>query len=372
MRTASQTVRDCLFLGVLVVFAAGIYLPHLGFYSDDWALLGQFTIAPDQSFNGLFRLFDFGHLQARPVALAYIVLLYKYFGLEPFGYHVVNTAVLVSACVFLYLDLRSLGQQRAIAVSVSAIFAMLPHYSSTRFWYLAFTVNLSMMLYLISLFADLRILRTRGARVWIWKAVGLWALICSTLAYELAMPLFLLNVLIVWHLSQRRNAVSRPDKDSSTQFSATFGSRRLVLLLSSNVLTLLLIAAFKISRSDRLGQHISLVAHVILYLRIVKSAAIVSFGTYGFGLPRVIWKIWHQYPNKGAAGGGGDCGRRATALSAADYTTFHPRADGEFPGDKIHASPERLGCNCFCIGLRHLSDQRERSNSSYGHCQSRE
>ncbi|RPI48833.1 MAG: hypothetical protein EHM55_24920, partial [Acidobacteria bacterium] len=49
------TTRDIAFLAAAVVLSIISYIGGLGFYSDDWAFIGLYATAPDQTILGLYR-----------------------------------------------------------------------------------------------------------------------------------------------------------------------------------------------------------------------------------------------------------------------------------------------------------------------------
>ena len=198
------TALDVAALLAVVLLSVLPYVARLGFYSDDWAFLASATLSPDRSLLGAIRAEYVGHLKMRPGQAAYVGLLYWAFGEHPLPYHLVNAAVLAAAAVLLYLALRELGQPRAVAVAVAAVWATLPHYSADRFWVAAFQATLSVALYLLALYADLRSLRAPRERFVAWRLLALAALVASVLCYEVAVPLFLLNVALVWWAARRR------------------------------------------------------------------------------------------------------------------------------------------------------------------------
>lgn len=102
-----------------------------------------------------------------------------------------------------YITLRELGQPRLLTLTVPLVYVLLPHYSTDRFWIAAFQANLSIALYFLSLYADLRVLQAQAARMWTWKLLSIACLLGSTLAYEVVLPLFLLNVVLVWYRARK-------------------------------------------------------------------------------------------------------------------------------------------------------------------------
>ena len=142
-----QTGPDCLFLAAIVLFSAVTYLGDLGFYSDDWAFLASYSLAEDQSLLGLFQSNYTPEVWMRPLQILYQATLYWLFGPHPLGYHMFNTGVLALGAVLFYLLLRELGRPRLVSLAIPALYVLLPHYSTDRFWYAAFPTTLSMALY---------------------------------------------------------------------------------------------------------------------------------------------------------------------------------------------------------------------------------
>ena len=276
------------------------YITGLGFYSDDWGVLAAFSSLTDHFFGRLFWSHAHHYFALfRPGHLLYMALLYKVFGFQPLGYHVVNTAVLALGSMLFYLTLRELGLGRLIALSVGLVFSLLPHFSTTRFWYAASQSNLSLAFYFLSLYSDLRMLKANYSRQWLWKGIGWVSLLGSVVCYETFLPLFLLNPVLVWHRRNQLEVASRMDKgQSSTGLPvAPLTSLRLALLLASNLLVLALPVILKVLYSNRVPRHFNLAHYFLSFFRLVKDAFVVSYGVYGIKLPQVLWKIEHEYPD---------------------------------------------------------------------------
>ena len=290
---------DCLFLGAVAVLTCLPYIAGLGFYGDDWGFLAVFG-SFDHFFGRLFSLLAHHHLGlSRPGGMLYMALLYKLFGFHPIGYHVVNTAVLALGAILFYLTLRQLGQDRLIALSVGLVFLLLPHFSTTRFWYSASQSNLSLVFYFLSLYCDLRMLKANYSRRWLWKGTGSVSLLGSVLCYESVLPLFLLNPLLVWHRRRQLEVASRIGQGrSSTGLPvAPLTSMRLALLLATNLLVLAPAVIVKVLYASRVPRHFNLAHYFLLFFQLVKDAFVVSYGVYGMKLPQVLWKIEHAYGN---------------------------------------------------------------------------
>ena len=307
------TVQDCLFLCLVVLFSLILYVQDLGFYGDDWSFLGFLSMSSDQSLIGLFRSIYSPYVRMRPVQILYLAGLYWLFGPHPFGYHLVNAAVLLSNAVLFYLVLRELGQRRVLSLAVPVVYALLPHYSTDRFWVAAFQATLSMALYFLSLYSDLRTLRAPLARLWGWKLLSVLSLIGSILTYEVTLPLFFLNLLLVWYRGRKLYG-SVPGK--------RLVRTNLAILLISNLLVLTPAIVFKALTTIRLGSQTGLLEHVISIAKRAmaldysdydyglnfKQAIVVNYGEYGLGLPRIVWRILRDYPDAAVFAMGGVLG----------------------------------------------------------------
>lgn len=298
---AHDVVMDCVFLSFTVFFSVILYVTDLGFYSDDWAFLGQFSTAQDQSLIGLFRTAYVPHVWIRPVQIFYLASLYWLFGSSPLGYHLINAFVFTGSVICFHLILRELGQRRLLAIAVPVVFALLPHYSTDRFWVAAFQANLSIVLYFLSLYSDLRALKASSTyRLLRWKLLSMILLLGSAFAYEVVLPLFLINFLIIWYLDRRGFPVYQNRSVSARTF-----------LLFGNVFPLFVALAFKSYTVTRLSDQTSFLQRLVSntkraivlnysdydYGLNFKRAVEVSYGDYLFSLPQVMKKILVEYPD---------------------------------------------------------------------------
>jgi hypothetical protein len=274
-KLSSQTkekLLDCLFLGSAVFASMILYVEQLGFYSDDWSFIGNFTTSANQSLVGLIQTATTPNTLMRPMQNSYDALLFLLFGLHPLGYQLVNGVVFLAIVILFYLVLRRLNLFRSLAVAVPLMFALLPNYATDRFWYAAFQVNLSLLLYLTSLYCGLRAIAGDTKRVITWKAVSLVSLLLSVLSYEVVLPLTLVNLLL--YLSPHRGSSDKGRKRSPSQ--AAF--------IALNLIVFAYLIIFKAATTTRLGK-LNLPGDVE---RVVLSTIHTNFGTWGVGLPH-IW-----------------------------------------------------------------------------------
>ena len=179
-----EAFRDSLTLIAITFLSAAPYLGRVGFYSDDWDILGKLQRATLQGGwpnAEILQLF-----QARPLHGLYAALLFGAFGRDPLGYHVVNTAVLAAAVVLFYLLLARLRVGRGGALASALVLVVLPQLSTIRVWFSASQVTLSLALMLASLHCLLSFVRT-GRRS--QAALAFVAAVLSLMAYEIFAPL---------------------------------------------------------------------------------------------------------------------------------------------------------------------------------------
>jgi hypothetical protein len=279
----SRKLADCIFLAVVVGLSFILYAGKLGFYSDDWAFLGSLHSFGNFSNAGRSTIFDFGqHIHQRPTQGAYTWLLFRLFGLNPLGYHVVNGLVVIGMTVLLYLLLREIGAQRMIAVSSAAVFSFFPAYSTDRFWLAAFGYTLSMATYFLSVNANLHALRG-GRWLWAWKALAVSALLISGFGYEVVLPLFLATIAMLWYLARRmRRSFDQGQK-------SRFTPRRLAVFLGVDLVALALVVAYKAVVSPQTGVPADYPRYL---LWLITGSITMHYGVYGLGLPQAVrWSL---------------------------------------------------------------------------------
>ena len=280
--------RDCAFLSLVLSLSIISYVSSLGFYSDDWAFLSALTHADGHSLVQLFGSMNADQImRQRPLQALHLAWLYRLFGTDPLGYHLVNSAVLVVAVLLFYLSLREMRLPRLVALTVPLVYGLLPHYSTDRFWVAAFQATLSMALYFGSLYADLRALRAVRVSRWGWKLASVACLLGSVLAYELALPLFVFNIGLVW-LYSRADSDGRSDWKARTSIGA---------MLAVNVVMLLVTLGFKAVTTLRAGGVTTdYVSHLV---HIVNLAARIDYVSLGIGLPLYAVRMARHYADPG-------------------------------------------------------------------------
>jgi hypothetical protein len=303
-----------LFLGLVDVASFVLYAGKLGFYSDDWAYLGSFNSFGDLWHAGRSAEFDFGdHIRQRPMQAALMWVLMRLFGLDPLGYHLVNCLVLVCMTVLLYLVMRELRLPRLVAVSCTIVFGLYPGFSTDRFWLAAFGYPLSMATFFLSLYANLRALRS-ASNAWRWKLLALVALLVSGLGYEVVLPLFLADIAFLGYVAWTNG--TRDGRGRS-------GAGGTIRFIGLDVTALCMVVAYKVVTAAQSGVPANYPRYL---LWLVTGSLIMNYGAYGLRLPQAVaWSLRNVGWPALAVGG-------AVAIGTFGYlTTIGRRPDTSWP-----------------------------------------
>lgn len=278
-RPWNSCLLDCAFLVAIVFLTAAPHATQLGFYSDDWANLEIFRSCPSQSTWGLFIC---GRENYRLVQSFQSAILYRLFGQNPIGYQVVNPIVFACLIVLIYTVLRGLALPRVVSLTVPLIYSLLPHFATDHFWIASFQANLCMALCLAG--ACFLSRAHPSEEVWrpLWAALSVIALALSSLAYEVAIPLFVLVPCCIWRRIKPRQ-------------------RKYMLLATA--LVSLGVVAFKLLTQERHTFQGRFLGHPTLVVRHIAAQLFnFNFGYYGFGLPRVAWRAASIHPHVARVG----------------------------------------------------------------------
>ena len=259
-------LADGVFLAAALAFSLARYLPRLGFSTDDWDWYSLMAAAPDRSFVGLMHVVDNPTLRMRPLVLVGRAAMFAAFGTAPLGYHLSNAIVLTAVILALWLALRELVLPPLATLAVPLVFAFLPNYSTTRFWSANIQINLSMTLFLVALYCELRAQRA-GGRGWVASLLALLSLTAALLTYEVVLPLVLLFP-VALHYQARRWPHPLPK------------ARRPVGMLVRLVVLVAPIVAFKALTTNRLHAEAGFADH---FQRILEIAFDPNYGPFDYG-----------------------------------------------------------------------------------------
>ena len=190
-------------LGGLTVFA---YFPALeaGFVwdDDDYVTENPLLAAPD----GLWRIWFSMDAPSQYVPVVYSALRLEYalFGLEPFGYHLVNVLLQVVNALLVWGLLARLGLPGAWFAA--AVFAVHPVHVESVAWVTELKNLLSLFFFLATLWIWLRFLESGKSAVSLLYACSLFLYLPALLSKATACTLPAAQLLLVWLRGERVGA----------------------------------------------------------------------------------------------------------------------------------------------------------------------
>lgn len=275
------TRADATLLVAVQAVAVGAFVGSLGFSSDDWWFLARMHAAANDGLFELYHAVQSPFHAMRPLFLWLLALLFKLFGLHPLGYHLLNAVLLWAAVLGLHAVARRF-LPRTHALAVALVFLVLPEYGTVRYWMTATPLTLSLALFTFSVLADLRAVEAAAegpARIRVgWKALALVALVAANLAYELFLPLAVLNVLLPEALLRRQASALRPAVAARAVSHA------------STVAVVAALAAFKWATTVRLGSF-DLPERLDGFGELLAVSARIAVFDYGLGLPKRVARL---------------------------------------------------------------------------------
>jgi hypothetical protein len=272
-------------IGALVVAAVAaiptaFHVAGLGFYLDDHYFLGVMSTSRGHSVPALFDALadDDPKAWTRPGMYLLLAALFRLFGTDPLPYHLVVAALVPLCAVLIYFILERLRAPSFLTIGAPILFAAAPNYSTDRFWLASYAAPASVALALVSVYASLRACASHGRRLAGWLVVGGVALVLSLLMYEIAVPLLVATVVFLWYRGRRERG--------SVRIAAVSWSLALAAALAFKLIATSTLAA---GTSHQFGYQSGFLHHMG-YL--VSGSVKVNFGTYGVGLPYVVWWIF--------------------------------------------------------------------------------
>jgi cellulose synthase/poly-beta-1,6-N-acetylglucosamine synthase-like glycosyltransferase len=288
MVSNTYTIMDYIFLSAITIISQLLYIFKLGFYSDDWSFISRFVLAANQSIFNLFRVASTPNTFMRPVQNIYDVMLYKMFGINPLGYHVINALVIVAIAMMFYHALRFLRVPRTISLTIPLLYILMPNYATDKFWFASYQANLSMFFYFVSLVAGLRSLDIRRYKLKIWKFISIISLCLSVLSYEIILPFFIINCGIYWFVGMWGVDEVRRSKYAKSKYES------LVVLTLCALIYMLVFKLKTVTRLDSSAAHSSFHLFVQIY-QVIMGGVKANFGTFGISLLHVLLTIAGNY-----------------------------------------------------------------------------
>lgn len=176
--------QELLSLAIVAVVAFAVFAPSLGgeFVYDDKRQVAENPLIQEPKLylkaltSDVWAFKGDGTISAsnywRPTFTALSIVNFRLFGLEPFGWHLVNVLLHVGVCLLAYWFLRCLGMGKMPSLAVSILFAVHPVHTESVAWVagspdLLFSASLLASL----IFAD-RAFTIQGKPLWIDIAIA--------------------------------------------------------------------------------------------------------------------------------------------------------------------------------------------------------
>lgn len=194
-----RNVLVLLCLVALEIITFGRSIRQVGFYLDDWSMLNRLSSGPQQLFAMMHNYFlQDPKVTIRPVQVIYQAILFSIFQLNPLGYHLFNATLEVICATLLYFCLKRISGSAGLGYVAAALFLVYPVHDSSHYWVLCHAVNLSLALYLGSLWFAIK-WAERGCKKFLLAMFVCFAV--SIFNYETMLPLSALTAVAVWSVS---------------------------------------------------------------------------------------------------------------------------------------------------------------------------
>lgn len=181
------------FLLLIAVLAFGLLIPELGFYWDDWPII---FLAQQGSPELLSEFFSY----IRPLSYWTYSVTIPVLGVSPLHWHIFFFLLRLSAAILLWLILRMLWPKaERVAQMASVLFLVYPSFSQSSIAVAYSQHFIVYNLFLFSLYAMLRALRSQGKR-WVWLVLAILSGIAHlfTMEYFAGLELVRPLILLVW------------------------------------------------------------------------------------------------------------------------------------------------------------------------------
>ena len=197
------TRHPALLAGLLILLTLFAYLPALdcGFIWDDDLYVTQNPMLTDA--HGLHEIWFSAHTQSQYFPLVYTTFRLErdLWGLNPFGFHLVNILLHGLNAALVWMVLRRL--QVAGAWLAAAIFALHPVEVETVAWVAELKNLESLFFYLLALLAWMKFTELPGRPPWHYYALALASFLLALFAKTTACTLPAAMVLVLWLRGQR-------------------------------------------------------------------------------------------------------------------------------------------------------------------------
>ena len=193
--SAPTPIRRLLLLSLVLVAVVAasfaVFLPWLGFYGDDWEIIGHLIRSPDQGLWGLIGAYHQAtgtYFHLRPADLVYFPTVYWLGGMSPWKYQLIYLVLESVTALSVFHALRLATRDLGRSFLTACLFACYPSHTATHHCFLGpYTPAMAAFaaaLWLHALWIG------RGDRRALWGSLLFFAV--GDLLYEAVLPLVIL------------------------------------------------------------------------------------------------------------------------------------------------------------------------------------
>lgn len=186
-----------LFLAVYSAF--GINLAKLGVYLDEWISFGKLHFADHSLANLIYSYLLDAKVIVRPLEALHYPVLFYFFGVNPFPYHLVNTVSEYLAALFFFLFLEKLSRNRSLSLASALLYLLIPNHDATHYSIVASSISVAAAFLTLSLYL---FILSFDRKKTLFLSLSAISFAGSIYHYEFALPFIALFPLISLYKNQ--------------------------------------------------------------------------------------------------------------------------------------------------------------------------
>ncbi|MBN8661454.1 MAG: hypothetical protein J0M35_13900 [Candidatus Obscuribacter phosphatis] len=186
-----------LFLAVYSAF--GINLSKIGVYLDEWISFGKLHFMDHSLANLIYSYLLDAKVIVRPLEALHYPVLFYFFGINPFPYHLVNTVSEYLAALFFFLFLEKLSKNSSLALAAALLYLLMPNHDATHYSIVASSIAVAAAFLTLSLYLFAFSFERHKS---LFLSLAAVSFACSIYHYEFALPFLALFPLVSLYKNQ--------------------------------------------------------------------------------------------------------------------------------------------------------------------------
>lgn len=223
MKEDKHDLKIFIALACILLLTCIAYYPsiHGGFVWDDEGYILKNHLVKQMSLQGLkqaFTRFCLGNYH--PLVILSYAWEYFFFGLNPLPYHIINIALHLINCIFVFIFLFSLTRNTQVATIVGLLFGIHPLHVESVAWISEIKDLLFTLFYLGGLLSYLAYIKERRLKFYFYTlALFLMSLLSKVMAISFPIVLFLID----YYMDRKQILYIIKEKIPFLALSLTFG-----------------------------------------------------------------------------------------------------------------------------------------------------